>query len=254
MTHFFDTVETIPEGMGFDLFSISHLCWLAALGVFILISILHYRKLAPDKRDKMRKFYAASLLINELIKNLCLLACGTFLSKYLPFHLCSINIFVVALHAWKPSRAVSDYLYLVCIPASLFPLFTPTWTDLPHVNFMVWHSFTIHATLAAYPLMLTIGGDIRPKLKNIPRSLLVLFSLAPVALAANLILGGDSNFMFLMYAEPGTPLVFFEELMGHHLAGFFVLIPLILVIMMTPILLVDARQKRTAKTQERILS
>ena len=254
MTHFLDTVETIPEGMGFDLFSISHLCWLATLGVFILISILHYRKLSPDKREKMRKVYAASLLVNEALKNICLLAGGTFLAKYLPFHLCSINIFVVAFHAWKPTRSVGDYLYLVCIPASLFPLFTPTWADLPHVNFMVWHSFTVHAVLAAYPLMLTIGGDIRPKLRNIPRSLLVLFGLAPVALIANLILGGDSNFMFLMYAEPGTPLVFFEELLGHHLAGFFVLIPLILVIMMTPILLAGTRQKRTAKPQERIPS
>ena len=29
----------------------------------------------------------------------------------------------------------------------------------------------------------------------------------------------DTNFMFLMRAEPGNPLLIFEDLWGHHLLG-----------------------------------
>ena len=246
MEHFLDTVETIPEGFGFPLFGVTHLIWLAALGAFIAGSVIQYRRLKAEKREKMRRLYAVLLLLNELFKMVCLTIGGNYLLKYLPVHLCSINIFVIAFHAWKPVRAVGDYLYLVCIPAATAALLSPTWATLPLGNFMVWHSFTVHALLVAYPLMLTLGGDIRPRLKNIPRSLLVLAGLGGVALVVNLLL--DTNFMFLMYAEPGTPFVFFEETLGHYLTGFFILVPLVLAVMMSPILLADARQKHKEYT------
>ena len=245
MEHFLDTVETIPEGFGFPLFGATHLIWLAVLGAFIAGSVLFYRRLDAENRRRMRRLYAVLLLLNELFKVVCLTIGGNYLVKYLPVHLCSINIFVIAFHAWKPVRAVGDYLYLVCIPAAAAALLSPTWATLPQMNFMVWHSFTVHALLVAYPLMLTMVGDIRPQLRNIFRSLLVLVGLALAALAVNLVL--DTNFMFLMYAEPGTPFVFFEETLGHYLTGFFVLVPLVLAVMMAPILLADARQKRAAQ-------
>ena len=242
MGHFLDTVETIPEGFGFPAMGAVHLIWLAVLGTFITGSVILYRRLDAHRRQKLRRLYAVLLLLNELFKMVCLTIGGNYLLKYLPVHLCSINIFVIAFHAWKPLRAVGDYLYLVCIPAAAAALLFPTWATLPQANFMVWHSFTVHALLVAYPLMLTIGGDIRPKLRNIPRSLLVLAGLGLVALAVNLLL--DTNFMFLMYAEPGTPFVFFEEALGHYLTGFFVLVPLVLLVMMIPILLAE-RFRRT---------
>ena len=245
MEHFLDTVETIPEGFGFPTLGGVHLIWLAVLGTFIAGSVILYRRLDAHRRQKLRRLYAALLLADELFKMICLTIGGNYLLKYLPVHLCSINIFVIAFHAWKPVRAVGDYLYLVCIPAAAAALLSPTWATLPLGNFMVWHSFTVHALLVAYPLMLTIGGDIRPTLRNIPRSLLVLAGLGCVALAVNLAL--DTNFMFLMYAEPGTPFIFFQEALGHYLIGFFVLIPAVLAVMMVPILLADARQKRAEK-------
>ena len=242
MKHFLDTVETIPAGLGFSLFGAKHLLWLAAAAVFLIWICRRYRRSDSKKREKMRRIVAAAIVADELFKMVCLAIGGRYAVSYLPFHLCSINIFVCALHAWRPRRAVGDYLYLICIPAAFIPLLTPTWAELPMVNFMVWHSFSVHALLVAYPLMQTVGGDIRPRLKTIPASLAVLAILAAAALIVNLIF--DTNFMFMMYAEPGTPLVFFEELLGHHLAGFFVLIPAVLALMMVPILLTN--RKKTA--------
>ena len=244
MKYFFDTQETIPEGMGFGQFTLSHICWILAMLAFIAASVFVYRRLDPARRKKMQTLYAVLIVANEVVKTVALLIGGNYLAKYLPVHLCSINIFVVAFHAWKPLKAVGNYLYLVCIPAALIPLFTPTWAMLPNVNLMAWHSFTVHAFLVAYPLMLTVGGDIRPRLKTVPASLGVLTLLAGVALVVNLAL--DTNFMFLMYPEPGTPFVLFEELMGSYLFCFVVLVPIVVAVMMLPILLLDRRAKRHA--------
>ena len=244
MKYFLDTQETIPEGMGFGQFSASHILWVLCLLVFITASVFVYRRLDADRRKKMRHLYAVLTVANELVKVIALTVGGNYIAKYLPFHLCSINIFVIAFHAWKPAKSVGNYLYLVCIPAALIPLFTPTWAMLPNINLMVWHSFTVHALLVSYPLMLTVGGDIRPQLKTIPASLGVLTGLAGVALAVNLVF--DTNFMFLMYPEPDTPFVLFEELMGSYLFTFVVLIPLVIVVMMIPVWLMNRAAKRRA--------
>ena len=243
MEHFLDTVETIPAGLGFPLFGTVHLIWLAALAAFLLPACRLYRKAGESGRKKMRRIVAAALIGDELFKMVCLAAGDRYLVSYLPFHLCSINIFVCAFHAWRPRRAVGDYLYLVCIPAACSALLTPTWAELPTVNFMTWHSFSVHALLVLYPLMQALGGDIRPRLKTIPASLAVLAGLAVLALGVNLVL--DTNFMFLMYAEPGTPLVLFEQLLGSHLAGFAVLVPAVLAVMMLPMAL-TGRKKAAA--------
>ena len=230
MDHFFDTVETIPPGFGFSLFSPLHLFWLGAFLLTTLLCCRLYRR--SQHRGAWRKWMAALLLGNELFKHVCLLAGGTFLLKYLPLHLCSINIFLIALHAWRPSRLLGTFLYLVCIPASISALLFPTWASLPLCNFMHLHSFTVHALLALYPIVLTAGGDILPSPRQFPGALLLLAGLAVPVYGFNRMFG--ENFMFLMYPEPGNPLYWFEEQFGSHLLGFPVLIALVFVLMCIP--------------------
>ena len=93
----------------------------------------------------------------------------------------------------------------------------PTWTSLPTLNFMHLHSFTVHILLIAYPVVLTVAGDIRPDLRQLPKSLLFTVCMAVPIYVFNLLF--DTNFMFLMYAEEGNPLLIFEQLLGHHLLG-----------------------------------
>lgn len=61
-------------------------------------------------------------------------------------------------------------------------------------------------------------------------------------LIVNLLL--DTNYMFLMEAEKGNPLIYFEEWFGSHLTGFPVLITLILLIMYLPHVLLHRRKKK----------
>ena len=219
--YFLDTVETIPEGLGWSLFSGYHFLWLGILVVFTAVLSTLYKKKDPTTRAKWRKAVAIAILLDEVWKMFWLTVGGRYLADYLPLHLCSINIILIAIHAWKPSKTLDNFLYGICIPGALAAMLFSTWTPLPTLNFMHLHSFTIHILLIAYPVMATVGGDIRPDWRQLPKSLLFTLCLAVPVYGVNLAL--DTNFMFLMYAEEGNPLLLFEQMFGNHLLGIPVL-------------------------------
>ena len=238
MRHFLDTVETIPENIGFTLFGRLHLIWLAVFLVVVSINVIYYRKLGTIGRDRWKKIIAALILIDEVYKMAMLTVGGRYNLTYLPLHLCSINIFIIAIHAWKPNGTIGAFLYTVCIPGAIAALLFPSWTSLPLGNFMHWHSFTIHILLAMYPMVLAINGEVAVNLKDIPKSLLLLVGMAIPIYLINLLL--DTNFMFLMYVEEGNPLLIFEQLWGNHLLGYPVIIAGVLIVMYAPVLLFQA--------------
>ena len=232
MEHFWETVEVIPQGIGFAHYGTLHLCWLAAFLLLTVANCVLYRRLGEKGRKIWRIAVAALLVLDEVYKQIPLFINGLFTLEYLPLHLCSINIFVIAFHAIKPTKTVGNYLYTVCIPGAMAALLFPTWNALPGANYMLIHSFTVHILLALYPIVLTAAGQIKPELKELPKALLLLAGLAAVALICNLLM--DANFMFLMYAEPGNPLYLFKEMWGSHLLGFPVIIAGVLLVMHTP--------------------
>lgn len=233
MQYFMDTTETVPSGVGFKSFGTLHFVW---LGIFLILTvgcIIWYRKLADRGRRIWRISVAALLVADEAFKVSMLVAGNRYLASYLPLHLCSINIFIIAYHAFKPSKIVGGYLYTVAIPGALAALLFPTWTSLPFGNFMHLHSFTVHILLALYPITLAAAGELNPQVKKIPQYLLLLILMAIPIWFVNLAL--DTNFMFLMSADPGNPLYLFEQLWGNHLYGFPVLITAVLIVMYLPL-------------------
>lgn len=233
MKHFLDTTETIPARMGFAHFSPEH--WIE-LAVFVLLAVfvcLRYRRGDSGIRQRMRRILAVLLIADELFKHTCLLLGGNWLPSYLPLHLCSINLFLAAVHAWRPSKSLGGFLYCVCFPAAMAALLFPNWSDLPMMNFMRLHSLSVHILLALYPLMLLCGGEVDRSFRRIPVYLLILLALAAVALGANLVF--DTNFMFLMYAPEGNPLGFFETALGSHLFGFPIIIAPLVVLLHLPL-------------------
>lgn len=231
-SYWLETTGSIEKGVGFSQFSLLHLGW---LGFFLLFSVgmcAVYRKLDSKKRKTARYVISGAIVADELFKMAVLFIGGHYTKNYLPLHLCSINIFLIAYHAWKPSHVLSNFLYAVCIPGALAALLFPGWTKLPLANFMHIHSFTIHILLVVYPLMLLAAGEIRPDWRTIPRLIGILGAFALVALAVNLLL--DTNYMFLMYAPKNNPLYLFEKAFGNHLVGFAVIMPCVLALMYLP--------------------
>ncbi len=230
--YFFESSDTIVKGVGFQHFDVLHLMWLLVFVIFCGCSCYFYKKATAEKRKRIRFWYAGMLVADELIKIIGLSAFGNYHIKYLPFHLCSINIILIAIHVFRPFKAMDNFLYSICIPAAIAALLFPTWTKLPLFNFMHIHSFTVHILLAVYPIMLTFGKDIRPSAKDLPKSLLLLLGMALPIYLVNLLF--DTNFMFLMSAPKGNPLYIFEQAWGNHLLGFPVLITAVLLVMYFP--------------------
>ena len=232
MKYFMDTVETIEDGVGFPQFGALHLVWIAILAAVIIVNVLWYRRADDAGRSLWNKTVAILLILDELFKMVMLFIGGNYMPQYLPLHLCSVNIFLIAWHAWKPNEMLSNFLYTVCIPGAMAAILFPSWTDLPLLNFMHLHSFTVHILLVLYPLVLAVCGVLKPSVKGIPKCMLLLVALAVIALVANLIF--DTNFMFLMEAEKGNPLTLFETWFGNHLIGFPILIAAVLAFMYVP--------------------
>lgn len=244
MEHFLDTIETIGEGHGFSLFGAQHLVVLAVSLLFAVGSCLIYGRADAAKRGNIRKLFAILLLADELFKHICLFAGGNFNWTYLPLHLCSINIFLITVHAWRPNKTLDNFLYFICIPAAVAALLFPMWTSLPAMNFMFLHSTSVHILLATYPIMLFSAGDIRPSVRELGRCVLLLAAMAVPIVGINLLL--DTNFMFLMYAPDGNPLAWFAAHCGSHLVGFPILLAAVCGVMELPLL---AKKKRTEHIQ-----
>ena len=219
--YFLDTVDTIEPGHGFTHYDGYHLLWMIAAAVFIAGLALLYRRQDDATRAKWRKRVALAIVLDEVWKMFWLAVGGNYTLDYLPLHLCSINILLIAVHAWRPNETLDNFLYGVCIPGALAAMLFPTWYTLPLLNFMHLHSFTVHILLIAYPVMATVGGDIRPDWRKLPKCVLFTFCMAVPIYLFNLAFG--TNFMFLMRAEEGNPLLLFEAWFGSHLIGIPVL-------------------------------
>ncbi len=242
MQYFLDTTGTIQSDLGFSHFGILHFVWLFVFAAITVLNCFWYRRLTQSGKKRWKKTVAVLLIIDELFKDVMLLIGGRFEAGYLPLHLCSINIFLITIHAWFPSKILGGYLYTVGIPGAIAALLFPTWTSLPFANFMHLHSFTVHILLAMYPIVLGISGELSPKVKMLPKYLLLLVAMAIPIYGINLLL--DTNFMFLMYAEEGNPLYLFEQMWGNHFYGFPVLIAAVLIVMYVPMEIFRAIQRK----------
>ena len=233
MEYFWHITGDIPKGLGFSHFDTTHLCW---LGLFLVLAValcLLYRRLGETGRRRFRYIMAALIVADELFKVVCLLIGDRYNLNYLPLHLCSINIVLIAIHAVRPSKTLDHFLYTVGLPTAIAALLLPTWTKLPVLNFSHIHSFTVHILLAIYPLALTVGGDIRPRLREVWKCLVLLVALAVPVYGINLWLG--TNYMFLMKHDNIAPLKLAEQLCGEHLVAFPIIAAAVIAVLYLPL-------------------
>ncbi len=232
---FFKTKGNIPDGLGFEAFDLTHILWLLAGVLLCVTACLFYKRLDDKKRKTMLTILGCYIFFQEMLKNVVVAAVDEFTPGYLPFHLCGINILLIAFDVVKQTRAVRNFLYYFSIPGALMALLFPNWTSQPFWNFFHLHSFTIHILLVMYPLLLVTTGQVDTDLKSAFKSILLLVGLAIPVYGLNLL--WDTNFMFLMEPDKGNPLELFEKLLGSHLWGFPILLPVVVLVMYLPLLI-----------------
>ena len=167
-----------------------------------------------------------------MVKNTVLLLLSEFRWGHLPFHLCGINILLITFDVFKQTKVVRSFLYYFAIPGAMLALLFPNWTEVPVWNFFHLHSFTIHILLVLYSLLLVTTGQADTDLKSAIKGVGLLVAMAIPVYGLNLLWG--TNFMFLMRPDKGNPLEMFEKLLGSHLWGFPILLPVVVLVMYLP--------------------
>ena len=240
---FFVSHEKIPEGLGFQAYDLTHILWLLAGLVFCIAACVIYRKLSIDNRKLALRILGIYIFAQEMVKNLILIIIGDFGWGYLPFHLCGINILLILFDVFKQTKVVRSFLYYFAIPGAMLALLFPNWTEMPVWNFFHIHSFTIHTLLVVYPMLLVTTGQADTDLRSALRGVALLVAMAIPVYGLNLL--WDTNFMFLMQPDSGNPLEMFETLLGSHLWGFPILLPVVILVMYIPARIFTRRKNST---------
>lgn len=230
MNPYLATKYTVMEGYGHPLFSLVHMATLLFIAVFITFFLRFYMKCDEKKRSMILKVIAVLLLIDELVKDVNAIITGQWNWNLLPLHLCSVNIFIIFIDAFRPSSYARNYLYAVCIPASISALVFPSWmTSLPYWGLMSMHSWTVHIMLLLYPLLL-LGGGFVPSLHCfLTRRVLVPFALF-LAFDYFFNYAFNTDFFFLRNGGEDNPLSFFESILPDPLYLMFVIFLLALMV------------------------
>jgi uncharacterized membrane protein YwaF len=127
------------------------------------------------------------------------------------------------------------------MPSAIAALLFADWLQYPIFNIQSIQSFSIHILLMSYPIMRISGGDLRPQAKVLPKCLLLIIVIAIPLYSLNKLL--NTNFFFLNWPSPGSPLELFADLWGNpgYIAGIFIIIAALWLILYLPIELLRLR-------------
>lgn len=244
MDDFFTPASRLTPGAGFSLYGRDHICWLVICLAAGAALCLIYRRLDSRARARMRLGMGLAVLLCEILKDTNLIVQGEFGVYYLPLHLCGLAVFFTLGHGIRPNETVGELLYSSFMPGALSAILFPDWTACAAFSFHSIVGFTVHLLIVVYPLMQTLGGDIRPSVRRLPRCLLILLCLAvPVYIFDRHF---NANYMFLLAPAAGSPLEWFAALLGNpgYLLGYLPLLTLVWCILYFPFCRRKLRSKR----------
>lgn len=210
MKKFFDVSAALSAAESVARFSGAHVAWLCAGGVIIASSCALYARMRTSGRQWLRRLAAFTPLAIELLRSALFVAAGEYGVGRLPLHLCSMSVYLAAYHAVFGGELAGQLLYAFAMPGALCALVFPDWGGYPARSFLSASSFLLHIFLAAYPVMLAVGGDLRPDIRRAPAMLGLLAAVAVPVFCFDRVM--CTNYMFLNFPAPGSPLEWFAPL------------------------------------------
>lgn len=240
MERFFD-FSIGPEAEGFGLFSAVHGIYLAAAALSALLLCLFYRRSGAENRRRLRLVLASSALALELLRAVLLMISGNYTIGRLPLHLCAIAVYLSFFHALRGGRLTGQFLYAFCMPGALAALLFPDWSYYPGLHFMTVCSFALHILVFCTILMQVAGRDIRPDIKSLPQCLGIMLAIAIPVYVFDILT--NTNYLFLNWPSPGSPLELFAFLgRPGYLLGYIPLIAGVWIILYLPFVLKNKKR------------
>ena len=151
-------------------------------------------------------------------------------------------MYVSAWHALRGGELTGQFLYAFCMPGALAALLFPDWRVYPLVSFLTFAGFAGHFLIVTYVVMQVLAGDIAPDIRRAGACLLLMLALAvPVFIFDRLT---ATNYMFLNYPSPGSPLEWFSFLgRPGYILGYFPLIAAVWAVIYAPFVTVPRKNR-----------
>lgn len=222
MKKFFGFQTDYPVGSGFELYGFEHLMWLFVIGFFCIVSTKWYLQMNNHRRKYVSVLFGSLLPLMGIYRDVVLMVTGHFDRAFLPFHLCSMALWIGAIYVWTRNRFIGVVYLLLCVPGALSALLFPDWSMYPFCNFMHIHAFLSHGGIVCLGVWIFCSGELRPAWKDIWMP--VVFGLAGILMMwpINHYLG--TNYWFVSSPSPNSPLIFIADLCGNqwYLLGYIV--------------------------------
>jgi len=240
LKYFFSAQNQVPLALQLSSFGTAHLLWLLAISVGIVVVCVYYRSLSIKKRRTFLKWFTLIMVSTELLRDLTYVALGTFQVGYLPFHLCGVTEILAVIYVFSHNRLSREVTYCLTLPGALASLLFADWLNLPLLHFQSIQSFIGHGMLIAFTMMLLTSGEHRPDYKWLPKCFGLLVVTGIPLYFLNKVWG--TNFYFVNFPSPGSPLVLFEQWAGNpgYIAVTAVLIIVVWAILYVPWIVADA--------------
>jgi hypothetical integral membrane protein (TIGR02206 family) len=220
----------LTTGHGLGMFSPGHLAVLAGLAAGIAWLVIAYRRADPARRRRLRLTTAFTLLALEAARQVGYVVADAYAPEILPLHVCGVAVVVIVVDALVVNRWTGGFLYALGWWGALAADVFPDWANRPLLNLFTWQSFAAHALIVGYVLMVLVGGDLVPRVADLPRMAVLVVVLAGVAVLANRTWG--TNFWYLGTGAPGSPLEAIQHATGAAYVPVLVLLFAVLVTML----------------------
>ncbi|MCD8353233.1 MAG: TIGR02206 family membrane protein [Clostridiales bacterium] len=231
---YFFTYETdLPGGVGFSHFSPTHLIWLAAIAVFIVLLSKWFSRKSEETQRRLSKALAWSMCGILAAEHMILLVTGHQTIYQLPLHLCTLMPVVCLIFSYTHWDWAGQTIYSLGIVGAALALLFPDWNRYPQWNYMNLTGFAVHGGLILYGVWQLTGKTVRPRITAMWKPVLFLAVVVPPIYLFDRFFG--TNYFFLMRGSSGSPLqILAEQFSAAYLLAYAVLVLSVMVIEYLP--------------------
>ena len=236
--------KDFPNGP-FVLFSPQHLIAIFAIILVGVLIILTQRKASPQQRLKVRWLMAIILVVNESTWHLWNLSiCEWTIQTMLPFHLCSVLVWLCAYMLISKNRLVYEFAYLIGIAGALQAILTPDLGQYAFPHYRYFQVFISHGLIIISALYMTIVEGFRPTWQSVKKvaiygNLYLLF-----VFILNLLIG--SNYLFVAHKPETASLLDVLPPWPYYILVIELLAAVFILLFYAPFAIKDWNKKRKA--------
>ncbi|MHB1484442.1 MAG: TMEM164-related integral membrane acyltransferase [Saccharofermentanales bacterium] len=202
--YFWKFQTEIPEAIYMRTFSTTHIILSISGFILIFLIALLYRRQSVTIRRRIEIVFALMLSASYVFRWIWVIAIGHYsATDMLPLHLCALSAGTVIIGVFSRKPIFKEFGYACGLPGGIVTFIMPG-EPYPIFHFYFILFIIAHFILILMPILWVWGDGFRPEPKRLGKCFIILLIMASFDIFINNLIG--SNFMFLRYAPPNTPL------------------------------------------------